>query len=320
MRNPNARTFEERSIEWTLSVKEKTVKAAWIYTERVQSSRFIFWQSKLVIQTESREQCFFISYDNFEEENSLWVRELQFTWWAKRDLIPEEQDTIQKSKDPSVMMTSNGTIQFDWRSKRKCLWFGHFMFKFDSWKNHPLCSRCVKCAKKTLQVRHQISPRMGEQSSVKRTTTFPWWSQACKKPNTKPKFWSTRNRHKLRATTGAMWKHNNPEWLQPFTEGLTRGSSSSTDVSPADVAIPPPAIPPSAHDPTKTTSNKAGGKAQFIHSSSQRPELQSIQTRESYKGVMQQQFWRSGGQNWDFRKIWGYDHSRPQGSEWRTRL
>ena len=29
-----------------------------------------------------------------------------------------------------------------------------------------------------------------------------------------------------------------PEWLQPFTEGVTRESSSSTDVSPADVAVP----------------------------------------------------------------------------------
>ena len=35
-------------------------------------------------------------------------------------------------------------------------------------------------------------------------------------------------------------------------EGLTRGSSSSTDVSPADVAIPPPAILLSAHPPAKT--------------------------------------------------------------------
>ena len=41
-----------------------------------------------------------------------------------------------------------------------------------------------------------------------------------------------------------------PEWLQPFTEGLTRGSSSSTDVPPADGAIQPPALPASAHPPT----------------------------------------------------------------------
>ena len=39
-----------------------------------------------------------------------------------------------------------------------------------------------------------------------------------------------------------------------------RRSSSSTDVSPADVAIPPRAIPPPAHPPPKLTSNDAGGK------------------------------------------------------------
>ena len=49
-----------------------------------------------------------------------------------------------------------------------------------------------------------------------------------------------------------------PEWLQPFTEGLTRGSSRSTDEFPADVAIPLPANPSSAHPPSNTSSNKAG--------------------------------------------------------------
>ena len=39
-------------------------------------------------------------------------------------------------------------------------------------------------------------------------------------------------------------------------------------------------------------------KAQFIHSFSHRPELQSIQTHESYESAMQKTSWRSGGQNW----------------------
>ena len=54
-----------------------------------------------------------------------------------------------------------------------------------------------------------------------------------------------------------------PDWHQPFTEGLTRGPSSSTDVCTADVAVPPSAIPPSAHPPAKPTSNKSGGKHNF---------------------------------------------------------
>ena len=57
-----------------------------------------------------------------------------------------------------------------------------------------------------------------------------------------------------------------PEWLQPLTEGWTRGSSSSTDVLPADVSIPAPAILPSVVPPTKPTSNKSGGQHKlFTH-------------------------------------------------------
>ena len=57
-------------------------------------------------------------------------------------------------------------------------------------------------------------------------------------------------------------------WRQPVTEGLTREYSSSTDVSPADVELPPLALLPSAHFP-------------------ERPELRSMQTRESYESAMQ---------------------------------
>ena len=32
-------------------------------------------------------------------------------------------------------------------------------------------------------------------------TTFLWWSQTCKQPNTRPKLWRTGSRHKLWATT-----------------------------------------------------------------------------------------------------------------------
>ena len=57
-----------------------------------------------------------------------------------------------------------------------------------------------------------------------------------------------------------------PEWLQPFTEGLMRKSSSSTetDESPLDVAIPPPGILLSAHSPAKPISNKSGGKHNLV--------------------------------------------------------
>ena len=86
-----------------------------------------------------------------------------------------------------------------------------------------------------IQLSHHISSRMGDTSCVKPTTTFPWWSQACKQQNTRPKLWAIGSRHKLWATTSDVWKQEIQEWLRPFAEGLTRGSSSSTGVSPADV-------------------------------------------------------------------------------------
>ena len=55
-----------------------------------------------------------------------------------------------------------------------------------------------------IQVSHHISSRM-RKSNSKPTTTFPW-SQACKQPNSKPKFWTIGSRHKL--TTNNVWKHN----------------------------------------------------------------------------------------------------------------
>ena len=51
-----------------------------------------------------------------------------------------------------------------------------------------------------------------------------------------------------------------PEWLPPLTEGLTRSVSSSTDISPADVEIPPPAFLLFLHLRAKPTSNKACDK------------------------------------------------------------
>ena len=55
-----------------------------------------------------------------------------------------------------------------------------------------------------------------------------------------------------------------PEWLRTFTEGLAKGSLSSTDVSPADVERPPPTLPPSTHPPAKPTSNRAGEKHNLL--------------------------------------------------------
>ena len=80
-----------------------------------------------------------------------------------------------------------------------------------------------------------------------------------------------------------------------FHGRIDMGSSSSTDVSPADVERPPPALPPSAHPPAKPTSNNAGGKHHLVTHFPERPELRSMQTHNSH--AMQKKSWRSGGQN-----------------------
>ena len=89
------------------------------------------------------------------------------------------------------------------------------LFRFNFSENHPRYSRWVNCAEKTvsrmngIQVRHHIS-------SVKPITTFPWQSQECKQPHTKPKLWTIGSEQKLWVTTSPVWKHKVPEWLQPL--------------------------------------------------------------------------------------------------------
>ena len=60
-------------------------------------------------------------------------------------------------------------------------------------------------ASRSAIISHQ---RKGDKSSVKPTTSFLWWSQACKQPNTRPKLCTIGSRHKLWATTGDVWMQN----------------------------------------------------------------------------------------------------------------
>ena len=63
-----------------------------------------------VLQTASREQCFFTSYENFERERKFIVNSgASLHVLSKSNLTLEEPDTTGISKDPSVIMTANGT-------------------------------------------------------------------------------------------------------------------------------------------------------------------------------------------------------------------
>ena len=121
--------------------------------------------------------------------------------------------------------------------------------------------------------------------------------------------------HELRVETEL------PEWLQPFTEGWTRGSSSSTDVPPPDVTIPAPALPPFAHPPAKPTSNKAGRKNNVFNHCPKTQIAKYADTRKLGERHAKKKSRRSDGQNFiNNRKVWRYDNTRPQSSQWRSRI
>ena len=61
--------------------------------ERLRKSRFVFCELTLVLQTESRKQCFFPSHDNFEREINV-DSGASLLLMSTSDLNPEEQETV----------------------------------------------------------------------------------------------------------------------------------------------------------------------------------------------------------------------------------
>ena len=108
---------------------------------------------------------------------------------------------------------------------------------------------------------------------VKLTTTFPWWSQAGKQPNTRPEALDDRKQtkavgdHELRVETEL------PERLQPFMEGKTRGffkfdrriSSWRGNATASTSSF------------SKTYCKQIRTKAHIVDSFFQRPEVRSMQ-------------------------------------------
>ena len=109
-RNPNAPTFEERSIGWTLSTEENartaaSLKNACTIAGSCSENRKLFFfkpgppsNVSSLSKTASKDSELII----VDSEASLHLM-------SRSDLTPEEQETTQKSKDPSDIMTANGT-------------------------------------------------------------------------------------------------------------------------------------------------------------------------------------------------------------------
>ena len=111
-RNPNAPTFEDRSIEWTSSMEEKARKAAWIFLHKnlykVAGS-----------YSENRHNVFRPSpASNVSSPSLTKSKETEFIvdsgaslhMLSKSDLTSEEQETIQKSKGPAVIVTRSYNV------------------------------------------------------------------------------------------------------------------------------------------------------------------------------------------------------------------
>ena len=161
---------------------------------------------------------------------------------------------------------------YDWRSNSTCLWLGHVCSSSTMQRitrgTHVNCKQKAVTRKNGLQVGHQISSRVGRNSSAKPTTTFHWLSQQATEHQTKAL--DDLKRTQAVGDQERSVETQLPGWLQPFTEGASRGSSSSTDV---DVAQPLAAILSSSHPPATPHFKQLRRKAQCVHSFSRRPRI-----------------------------------------------
>ena len=265
--------------------------------ERVQNSRFVFCESTWVLQIESREQCFLC------ERIHCGLRSFSFVCWGKGIWLQRNRKRFKKSKEPSVTMTKQQYMSVIWT----CL------FKINCWKNHPRYFRWVKCARTTairmngIQVSHLIFSRMGETSSTP-TTTFPWWSQACKQPKTRPELWTTGSRHELWATMRYDWEQNYQNGFFHSRKDYQR----DRHVLQTTLQLTWWYHRQCFLFPRILQQNLIQTKQKESTISALGPELRSMQTHESHESAKQNKSWRSGGQNFNGRKIWGRDNSRPQ--------
>ena len=94
-RNPSAPTFEERSIEWTLSIEEKQGKQLKLLTRKCPK----FQGSSSLVP-----RAIFLHFVKLhrKEENSV-DSGASLHMMSDSDLTPKEQETIQHSKDHQLL-------------------------------------------------------------------------------------------------------------------------------------------------------------------------------------------------------------------------
>ena len=96
------------------------------------------------------------------------------------DLTPEGQETVQRSKDPPVVVTANGATRTTKKKQQKMSMIWTFLLEFNYWKNHPRYFRTEKmCEEKGFSCEWRPGQpsylfKNGDTSRVKPTTTELW--------------------------------------------------------------------------------------------------------------------------------------------------
>ena len=213
-RNPNAPRFEERSIEWTLSMEEEARKTSWIFRKNV---------CKVPGSCSEKRNKFFKTSpaSNVSSPSITTSKEIKFIVGSgaslhiksESELTPEEQETIQKSKDPPVVLTANGTTHMTEEATVYVCGLDMIVqvqLLEESSAELSLGKLSDKNGYSHEWQRCQPSYliKNGRNTDGKTTAEFLWWSQACKQPNTRPPLWATESWHKLWATTSDVWEQN----------------------------------------------------------------------------------------------------------------
>ena len=243
-RNPNAPT------EWSLSMEEIARKAAWISHSNVykvpgscSENRNNFFKPSPAINVSSS------SFSTSRERGISVDSGASLLVMSKSDLTPEEQETIQRSEDPSVIMTANGNTT---EEATVYVCYLDMFVQVQFLKESPAVLSLGKLCR---MKRHSGQPSY----LIKNERNIECQTDS-RLPLVVPDAQATD--HDTRALgdrkgTPAVGDHDRsveteiPEWLQP---------------PPVDVAVPHPAISPSAHPPAKCTSNKSGGRSHNLFS------------------------------------------------------
>ena len=280
--------------------------------ERVQTSRFIFWELTSVLWANSHEQCFFPSNENLEGENLFLVASgASLHVMSKRDLTQEEKDTIQKSKGAWLIMTANVTTHAFQEATEYVYDLDMFVWVQPLKESPAVLSLRKKCQEHGCSYAWQpgqppclvnhgryIECKTNNHIATEHQTESFEWPEAdtsCGRPRAK-----CRNRiTRLASTTHGridvvIFKFDRR--ISTWRGNTTAGPSSFR----ASIR--------------KTFVKQTRRKLTFIFSFSPSPELRSLQTHERCKSAMQKKSWRSGGQNSDW-EMWWYGHSRPQSSQ-----